>query len=114
MAQAMPREEGVMQVRMGWIVRLVVSSVAILTTGFTGYAAAQPYPAKPIRPAVGFPPGVHRIPGARIIAPKLSELLGQQVIRDNRPGANTNRACSKLPSAQRPAVISSMRKRRGR
>jgi tripartite-type tricarboxylate transporter receptor subunit TctC len=62
--------------------------VVLLTvaSGIAG-AYAQTYPAKPIRMVVGFPPGGGTDVVARIIAPRLSEILGQQVIIDNRPGA---------------------------
>ena len=51
--------------------------------------AQAPYPAKPIRFIVGFPPGGTNDIVARILAPKLSENLGQQVVIENRGGANT-------------------------
>ena len=50
---------------------------------------AQTYPTKTIRFLVGFPPGGTNDIVARIVAPKLGEYLGQQVIVDNRGGANT-------------------------
>jgi tripartite-type tricarboxylate transporter receptor subunit TctC len=49
---------------------------------------AQTYPAKPIRLVVGFPPGGSNDIVARLITPKLTQILGVQVIVDNRPGAN--------------------------
>jgi len=49
---------------------------------------AQAYPSKPIRMIVGAPPGGTTDVVGRLIAPKLSERLGQQVIVDNRPGAS--------------------------
>jgi len=52
-------------------------------------ASAQNYPSKPIRFIVGFPPGGTNDIVARIFAPKLAEGLGQQVVVDNRGGANT-------------------------
>jgi tripartite-type tricarboxylate transporter receptor subunit TctC len=52
-------------------------------------ALAQGFPAKPVRIVSPYPPGGGNDTLARTIAPKLGELLGQQVIVDNRPGANT-------------------------
>lgn len=48
---------------------------------------SQPYPAKAVRLIVPFSPGGGTDVASRIIAPRLSERLGQQAIVDNRPGA---------------------------
>lgn len=53
-----------------------------------GIVCAQDYPAKPIRLVVGFPPGGSNDIVARQLAPKLTQLLGTQVVVENRPGAN--------------------------
>jgi len=53
-------------------------------------AAEQKWPERPIRMLVGFAPGGGTDATARAIAPKMAELLGQQVIVDNRPGATGN------------------------
>lgn len=55
-------------------------------TSSTGSAAV--YPAKPIRMVVPYPPGGGTDVIARTLAQKMTEVLGQQVLVDNRPGAN--------------------------
>lgn len=65
--------------------------VATITTAGVLIAptqAAEWGPTKPIRFIVGFPPGGATDLVARILQPKLSASLGNQVIVDNRPGAN--------------------------
>ncbi len=53
----------------------------------SAFAWAQDYPSKPVRMVVGFPPGGGTDVVARILQPRLTELLGQTIVIDNRPGA---------------------------
>src|SRR5688572_21328003 len=55
----------------------------------TGLASAQDYPVKPVRIIVPFGAGSATDALARIIAPRMTEMWGQQVIVENRPGAGS-------------------------
>ena len=62
-------------------------SVAMAASAVVGSAAEPAYPSKPVRLLVGFSPGGGTDVAARIIAKKVSDAWGQQVVVDNRPGA---------------------------
>jgi tripartite-type tricarboxylate transporter receptor subunit TctC len=66
---------------------LVLGIVAWATVATSSAAWAQSYPSRPIRFIVPFPPGGSTDTYSRIIAGKLSEGLGQQLVLDNRAGA---------------------------
>lgn len=63
---------------------------ALLALACFGIAAAQSYPAKPVRIIVPFPPGGGTDAFARIVGAKLAEMWKQQVVVDNRGGAQGN------------------------
>lgn len=70
--------------------RVAYIAIGLVCVAGVGPAAAQAWPAKPIRMVIPFPAGGTTDILGRIAAQKLSESLGQQVIPDNRPGAAGN------------------------
>ena len=64
-----------------------------------GTATAQDFPSRPIRLVVPWPPAGNVDITARAIAPALSELLGQQVVVDNKPGAAGRIGCTEVAKA---------------
>ena len=71
--------------------RIVGSAIAVVCIAAVAAAAAQTkeFPTRPVRLVVPVPPGGSVDVMARIVSPKWSEVLGQNVIIDYRPGANT-------------------------
>jgi len=70
-------------------------TAAVLLCSLIGTAFAQ-YPSKPIRFIVGFPPGGSADPTTRIIGQALQEQLGQPVVVENRPGADSAIAAEQM------------------
>ena len=70
--------------------RTVVALLLIAAAMLCLPVAAQPvFPDRAVRLVIGFPPGSTTDVASRIIAGRMSDLLGQPVIVDNRPGAST-------------------------
>jgi tripartite-type tricarboxylate transporter receptor subunit TctC len=70
--------------------RYLLLTLGVLAAAATGALAADGYPARPVRMIVPFAPGGASDFVARIIQPKFGEMLGQQVVTDNRTGASGN------------------------
>jgi len=86
-------------------VRLALLAAALALPAF---ASAQPYPNRPVRMIVGFPPGGGTDILARIVAQKLSDAWKQQVIVENRPGASATIAASAVARAAPDGYVLSM------
>jgi tripartite-type tricarboxylate transporter receptor subunit TctC len=80
------------------ILRLAAGAAAL--AGGVCSASAQSYPTRPVRLLVGFPPGGILDITARLIAPWLSERLGQQFAVENRPGGSSNIATELVVRAE--------------
>ena len=72
------------------IVTLAVTFLPALFTAFPAHAAEDAYPSRTIRWVVPYPPGGTTDILARIMAQRLAERIGQQVVVDNRGGAGNN------------------------
>src|SRR3954465_5515150 len=66
---------------------LTLCSLILLSTS-AAFAAEISYPTRPVRVIVPYSPGGSSDAVARIVGQKLGELLGQQFVVDNRPGAS--------------------------
>jgi tripartite-type tricarboxylate transporter receptor subunit TctC len=73
-----------------------------------GAAAAQEWPAHPLRIVVPFPAGGSADVQSRVIADELSKALGQPVLIDNKPGAGGNIGAAEAARARRPAPMRAM------
>ena len=69
---------------------LLLAIAVALASGLPVTASAQTFPSKPIRIVVPFPAGGTSDILTRLIGSKMNEAWGQQVLADNRPGANGN------------------------
>ena len=65
----------------------IVGALLVCALAVQGDASAQDWPARPMTVVVPFAAGGPIDVVARLISPRMSELLGQQVVVDNTPGA---------------------------
>lgn len=79
--------------------RALSVAAALCACGFAVDGGAQTYPNKPIRMILGYAPGGATDILARLVAQKLGDALAQQVVVENRPGANGNIAAELIAKA---------------
>ncbi len=74
-------------------------SVVLVAMACAGAALAQPWPSRPVKLVVSFPPGTTPDTVARVVAPRMQEALGQPVIVENRAGAGGNVAADAVATS---------------
>ncbi len=88
-----------------------IAAACVLFTACAATAAEPQYPARPVRMIVPFAPGGPTDTMGRILAQKLTEAFGQQVVVDNRAGAGGNIgmgiAANALPDGYTLLIVSS-------
>ncbi|MEY3629209.1 MAG: hypothetical protein RLY91_975 [Pseudomonadota bacterium] len=67
----------------------IVIATALCFTSLVGSAIAQDYPNKPIRWVVPYTPGGYTDNVTRIVSAKVQTILGQPIVIENKPGANS-------------------------
>ncbi len=89
---------------------IAAPAIALIALNAFSPAAAQSFPAKPLKVIVSFPPGGAADQIARAVSTPLSEALGQPVVVENRAGANGNigaEAVAKSPADGYTLLMSS-------
>jgi tripartite-type tricarboxylate transporter receptor subunit TctC len=88
------------KIRRAVFIAAVAGMAMAATFTLAAHAAEAPYPNRPIRLLVGYPPGGPADVTARLVAPHLTEALGQQIVIDNRSGAGGTVAAATLARAE--------------
>ena len=88
---------------MGGSGRLALAGVVLLAAALAGSAAQaqSDYPNRPVRLIVGFPPGSSADIAARVVGNRMTQLLGQQVVVESKPGAASSIAAAEVARAEK-------------
>ena len=80
--------------------------IALTAAAFSpsSFAQVPDYPNKPIRVVVTFPPGGSSDAMLRVMAPRIADKLGQQLVIDNKPGAGGNIGLALVSKAAPTAI----------
>lgn len=81
-------------------IELLTVALGVTLAGVSGAASAQDYPTKPVRFVLGTAPGGSTDTIARIVAQRLGDTWGRNVVVDNRPGAGATIAADLVVKAQ--------------
>ena len=79
----------------------IVFAALLATTGLAVPAQAQTYPNAPVRIISGFPAGTTADISARVVGAKIGQILGGQVVVENRPGAASSIAAASVARAEK-------------
>ncbi len=85
-----------------------VKSLAVIAAALVGVAVAASaafaqadYPNRPVRLIVGFPPGSSADIAARVVGARMTQVLGQQVVVESKPGAASSIAAAEVARAEK-------------
>ena len=96
----------------GPVVLLLVSACSLPAVAASAAPAAKDYPVRPVRLVIPQTAGSSTDTMTRVLAAKMSELLGQQVVIDNRTGVGASSAVRSWRSPIRTVTRSCARPRR--
>jgi tripartite-type tricarboxylate transporter receptor subunit TctC len=82
---------------MAWPIRLILLVAAAVC--LIGTARADDYPSRPLRVMVGFPAGSGADITARVVGQRLGQILGQQIVVENKVGAGSSFAAEAVARA---------------
>ncbi len=79
----------------------VVVAVLEAVIGVPAASAQADYPSRPVRLIVGFPPGSSADIAARVVGNRMTQVLGQQVVVESKPGAASSIAAAEVARAEK-------------